>query len=89
MKTKPELIEERVYIVKNFFGWIVRNKWWVIIVLIVCGLLCWWLCPFGKNKKNDYITVDVIRGDIVQTVTASGEIQPVNTINVGSSCLEK
>ena len=25
-----------------------------------------------------------MRGDIVQTVTASGEIQPVNTINVGS-----
>ena len=69
---------------KRFFVFIWRNKWWFIIVLIICALLCWWLCPFGKNKKKDYITADITRGNIIQTVTASGEIQPVNTINVGS-----
>jgi len=84
METKTEIIEEKTSFVKRFFGWIWRNKWWIIIILIVCGLLCWWLCPFGKNKKKDYITIDVTRGNIIQTVTASGEIQPVNTINVGS-----
>ena len=69
---------------KRFFGWIWRNKWRLLTVLIVCGLLCWWLCPFSSGKKKGYITADIIRGDVVQTVTASGEIQPVNTINVGS-----
>lgn len=69
---------------KRFFGWIWRNKWWVLIAVIICALLCWWLCPFASHKKKDYITADIIRGDIIQTVTASGEIQPVNTINVGS-----
>lgn len=75
---------KKISFIKRFFGWIWRNKWWVIIVVIICALLCWWLCPFASYKKKGYITVDITRGDIVQTVTASGEIQPVNTINVGS-----
>ena len=28
--------------------------------------------------------MDITRGDITQTVTATGEIQPVNTVSVGS-----
>ena len=70
--------------IKRFFSWIWRNKWWLIILLLICGGLCWWLCPFGTSKKKNYITVDITNGDITQTVTATGEIQPVNTINVGS-----
>lgn len=70
--------------VKKFFSWIWRNKWWLIIIFIICALLCWWLCPFASNKKHEFITADITRGDVTQIVTASGEIQPVNTINVGS-----
>ena len=70
--------------IKRFFAYIWRHKWWTLIILTICGLFCWWLCPVSSHKKKDYITIDVTRGDIVQTVTASGEIQPVNTINVGS-----
>jgi len=77
-------MEEKKSWFKRFFGWIWRNKWWLIIVVIICALLCWWLCPFTKMKKHNFITADIIRGDVVQIVTASGEIQPVNTINVGS-----
>lgn len=69
---------------KRLFSWIWRNKWWVIIILIIAGGFCWWLCPKHISKKKDFITVDIIRGDIIQTVTATGEIQPVNTVNVGS-----
>ncbi len=75
-ETKPSFI-------KRLWNWIWRNKWWIVIILIIAGLLCWWLCPFSKNKK-EYITMDITRGDITQSVTATGEIQPVNTINVGS-----
>ena len=81
---QTDITVEKPSFFKRFFMWLWRNKWWVLIVLTICALLCWWLCPFGKNKKKDYITVDVLRGDVVQTVTASGEIQPVNTISVGS-----
>ena len=69
---------------RKLWNYIWRNKWWLIVILLICGLLCWWLCPFSKSKKKEYITIDITRGDITQTVTATGEIQPVNTINVGS-----
>lgn len=68
----------------RFFSWLWRKKWWILILLIIIGGLCWLLCPKTSNKKKDYITVDIVRGDIIQTVTATGEIQPVNTVNVGS-----
>ena len=70
--------------VRRLWNWIWRNKWWIAILIIILVLLCWWLCPFAKSKKKEYITMDITRGNITQSVTASGEIQPVNTINVGS-----
>ncbi len=70
-------------LVKRLWNWIWRNKWWIGILILIAVLLCWWLCP-GKSKKKEYITIDITRGDITQSVTATGEIQPVNTINVGS-----
>ena len=73
---------------KNFFirlfSWLWRNKWWVSGAIIIIILILWWSGVFSSSKKHKYITADITRGDIVQTVTASGEIQPVNTINVGS-----
>ena len=76
-------IIERPSFIKRLWNWVWRNKWWIGILIIILILLCWWLCP-GKSKKKEYITVDITRGDITQSVTATGEIQPVNTINVGS-----
>ena len=76
-------IIERSSFIKRLWNWVWRNKWWIGILIIILILLCWWLCP-GKSKKKEYITVDITRGDITQSVTATGEIQPVNTINVGS-----
>ncbi len=70
--------------IARFFGWIWRNKWWVVALIIVLGGLCWWLCPKIGSDKKDFIVVDIVSGDIVHTVTATGEIQPVNTVNVGS-----
>jgi HlyD family secretion protein len=69
---------------KRFFGWIWRHKWWsLLFILILVGVILW--IYFGtRTKRKDYITVDITRGDIVQTVTATGEIMPVNTVNVGS-----
>ena len=70
--------------IKRIFFWLWRKKWWILILAVVLGGLCWWLCPKYNTKKKDFITVDIVRGDIIQTVTATGEIQPVNTVNVGS-----
>ena len=70
--------------IARFFGWLWRNKWWVVALIIVLGGLCWWLCPKIGSDKKDFIVMDIVSGDIVHTVTATGEIQPVNTVNVGS-----
>jgi HlyD family secretion protein len=70
--------------IARFFGWLWRNKWWVVALVIVLGGLCWWLCPKIGSDKKDFIVMDIVNGDIVHTVTATGEIQPVNTVNVGS-----
>lgn len=67
----------------RFISVIWRKKWWILIIgLLCCGIIL--LVINRSNKKKDYITVDIIRGDITQTVTATGEIQPVNTVSVGS-----
>lgn len=80
---KNKNTEQRPSFIKRFFSWIWRNKWWLIIILLIAGGLCWWLCP-KSNKKKEFVTVDIVRGDIIQTVTATGEIQPVNTVSIGS-----
>lgn len=70
--------------IRRFFSWFWRHKWWtgtIIVVLITCGLW-WWLST--KPDKVEYVTVNVTRGDIRHVVTASGEINPVNTVSVGS-----
>ena len=70
--------------ISRIFSWLWRNIWWFIALLVVLGGLCWWLCPKIGSDKKDFIVMDIINGDIVHTVTATGEIQPVNTVNVGS-----
>ena len=70
--------------IKKFFRFLWRHKWWVLIILIVITITSVWLYSKYNKKKKDYITTDVIYGDITQVVTATGEIMPVNTVNVGS-----
>ena len=84
MENKQDIAPQKPSFIKRLWDYIWRNKWWFVIIIIIAGLLCWWLCPFGSSKKKEYITMDITRGDITQSVTATGEIQPVNTISVGS-----
>ena len=77
-------MEEKQALYKRFFMWIWRKKWWVLLGAIIILLVIWMTVGFHIKKKKKYITIDITRGDITQTVTATGEIQPVNTVNVGS-----
>ncbi len=70
--------------IRRFFAWIWRHKWWslaVIILLLIGGT--WWIIA-SIDGKVEYVTVNVSRGDIKHVVTATGEINPVNTVSVGS-----
>ncbi len=69
--------------IKKLLKWVWRKKWWVLIIAIITIAL---LMIFGGSdtEKSEFATVRVSRGDIRQVVSATGEIQPVNTVNVGS-----
>ena len=71
-------------LIKKFFRFLWRHKWWVLIILILITITSVWLYSKYNKKKKDYITTEIIYGDITQIVTATGEIMPVNTVNVGS-----
>ncbi len=76
--------EKRRSFIRRFFGWIWRHKWWalaVVIILLIGGT--WWIIA-SIGDRVEYVTVGVTRGDIKHVVTATGEINPVNTVSVGS-----
>lgn len=75
---------KRPSLIRRVWSWIWRKKWWIIIIVIaaVGAHLIWGGAK--KAAKQEYSTVEIIRGDMRQIVSATGEIQPVNTVNVGS-----
>ncbi len=68
---------------KRILKWFWRKKWWIIIVLVALfGAM--YLMRGGSDTKSQYATLNIGHGDLRQVVTATGEIQPLNTVNVGS-----
>ncbi len=65
-------------------NWFKRHKWWTVFGVALIATVG--ISVFGAKKmeKKNYVTMDIMRGDISQTVTATGEIMPVNTVSVGS-----
>lgn len=63
--------------------WIWRKKWWFLtLVIILVGVFL--IFGGSKTKQAPLATLPINRGDMRQVVTATGEIMPVNTVNVGS-----
>jgi len=57
-----------------------------LIVIVVAGAIVaggWYFWRSGSEKAPEYSTVSVARGDVVQVVTATGDIEPVLDVNVG------
>jgi HlyD family secretion protein len=65
-----------------------KNRWLVslLIVILLGGTAAGWhfYVNSPKNALPDYRTVELTRGDITQTVTASGMINAVKTVQVGT-----
>ena len=75
--------KKRPSVIGRFSRFIWRKKWWILLIgaaAIAVKLIL--SDPAGKNPE--YVTLNITRGDLRQVVSASGEIQPVNTVNVGS-----
>ncbi len=69
--------------IRRVFGWMWRKKWWILLVVAV-AIGAWLIFGGASKQPGEFITLNITRGDLRQVVTATGEIQPVNTVNVGS-----
>lgn len=58
----------------------------VVLVLIAAGGYAWWHFRAKPDEAGaiKYITAEVKKGDIAQTVLASGSIQPFKSVKVGA-----
>ncbi len=75
--------KKRPSLIGRLFRFIWRKKWWILLIgaAVVAVKL---IMSDPANKQAEYITVNITRGDLRQVVSATGEIRPVNTVNVGS-----
>ena len=71
-------------VLKFIFDWVRRRKWWLVLglVLLVGAMLLF--SGGAKKSESQFATSAIMRGDLRQVVTATGEIRPLNTIKVGS-----
>jgi len=70
--------------IKRFFRWLWRKKWWIISLLIILFVGFYFIFGGDKSEKSQFATLEIKQGDMRQVVSATGEIQPLNTVNVGS-----
>jgi HlyD family secretion protein len=63
-----------------------KKRWWiipVIVVLLAAGVYGFFKL-WGDDQEVYYRTATVERGDLVQTITATGTIQPLKVVDVGT-----
>ncbi len=63
----------------------VSRKWWwlAVVVIAVSSAVIAWVAPWRSNGTK-YETVKLRYGDVTQTVSASGTLNPVKIVNVGT-----
>jgi HlyD family secretion protein len=59
---------------------------WLLLLLILGGggYAAWWYWNRPEEKPPEYRTAAVTRGDLTQAITASGQLNPVLNVQVGS-----
>lgn len=63
-------------------AWQKYAKWGVLAALVL--IAGYFFFARGDNKAQTYITQDVTRGDLTVTVTATGNLEPRNQVDIGS-----
>src|SRR6476469_1928852 len=63
------------------------NSWlkWLVVLMIVAGAgVGIWYLVAHHGSEAQYQSATVNRGDLIQSVTASGQLNPVVNVQVGS-----
>ena len=81
VQTTPE--QPRPSFMRRIWRFVWHRKWWILLGLAILVAIKLIFGGAGADKM-EYATVRITRGDLRQVVSATGEIQPVNTVNVGS-----
>lgn len=61
-----------------------NRKLWIIPGVVVVALLLWIVVGRGEGAESAYRFVEIERGDVVQTVSATGALQATQTVEVGT-----
>src|SRR5262245_14163109 len=62
-----------------------KRKWVIVLALVVLvGTAAFFLLRSGKDEAQKYQTATVTRGDLEATVTSTGTITAVGTVQVGT-----
>lgn len=59
-------------------------KLFAALVLLLIGLAVWFALSMTASSSGQYVTAAVTRGDIEDSVTALGNLQPKNYVDVGA-----
>ena len=62
----------------------VRRGTWVLVALALLGGLAWWRARGQAERAPKYVTAPVERGDLAVTVTATGTLSALDTVEVSS-----
>ncbi|TDX00016.1 efflux RND transporter periplasmic adaptor subunit [Dinghuibacter silviterrae] len=63
---------------KNYIGW------WIAGLVVLAGAAVWFFGFVKKDKPAQVLTATAFMGTITQSVTATGSLQPVDTVAVGT-----
>lgn len=77
-------IEQVLGVEKKGAGRLALVSRYGIILLVLIGILAWWFWP-GKNANHiQFQAVQVQKGDLTVSVTATGFLEPVNLVDIGT-----
>jgi len=75
-------IEETLNIGKKKSGY-KKYIWIFALILLIVGVVFWYVAKGAKDKELNYQTITLAKKTITTTVSATGNMEPTNTVDVG------
>jgi len=60
----------------------IRGRW--LLIVAVCAVVCIIYWRSRRSESSEFVTAPVTRGPVVRAVTATGTVNPVTTVQVGT-----